>query len=110
MEGLLQALGFAALSAAALAGLSVILLWVFPPLRNTMTNLLMRAVATVAAGLYALSPIDLIPDFIPVLGQLDDVGVILLLVFYWLSLFKNTGTPIEQRPASEQVIDIKPVD
>jgi uncharacterized membrane protein YkvA (DUF1232 family) len=33
---------------------------------------------------YALSPIDLIPDFIPVLGYLDDV--ILLPVLIWLAV------------------------
>jgi uncharacterized membrane protein YkvA (DUF1232 family) len=33
---------------------------------------------------YALSPIDLIPDFIPVLGYLDDV--ILLPVLIWLAI------------------------
>jgi len=30
---------------------------------------------------YLVSPIDLIPDFIPVLGQLDDVLVVPLLIY-----------------------------
>ena len=33
-----------------------------------------------AAAAYLLSPIDLIPDFVPVLGQLDDVIVVSLLL------------------------------
>jgi len=37
-----------------------------------------------AAVAYALSPIDLIPDFIPVIGWLDDLAVVPLLV--WLAL------------------------
>src|SRR3990172_6773510 len=33
-----------------------------------------------AMGLYLASPIDLIPDFLPVLGYLDDVALVLLVV------------------------------
>ncbi len=40
--------------------------------RDPRTLLLVRLLA-VAIAAYALSPIDLIPDFIPVLGFLDDV-------------------------------------
>lgn len=44
----------------------------FLALRDRDTPVLAKIVAGITVG-YALSPIDLIPDFIPVLGYLDDV-------------------------------------
>ena len=41
-------------------------------------------VLMVCALAYLASPIDLIPDFIPVIGQLDDLIIVPLLV--WLAL------------------------
>jgi uncharacterized membrane protein YkvA (DUF1232 family) len=43
---------------------------------------------------YALSPIDLIPDFIPVLGYLDDL--LLLPSLVWLAVRMLPATALEQ--------------
>jgi uncharacterized membrane protein YkvA (DUF1232 family) len=48
----------------------VIVLWLAA--RDPRTPLLAKALAGLVAA-YALSPIDLIPDFIPVFGYLDDL-------------------------------------
>ena len=45
---------------------------VFLALKRKDTPVFAKILAAVTVG-YALSPIDLIPDFIPVLGYLDDV-------------------------------------
>jgi uncharacterized membrane protein YkvA (DUF1232 family) len=39
-------------------------------------------IAVLLAGLYVLSPIDLIPEFLPVIGPLDDVLVVALAFRY----------------------------
>lgn len=36
--------------------------------------------------LYVVSPIDLLPDVIPVIGQLDDLGVVLVAIELFLGL------------------------
>lgn len=51
----------------------VIALWLIA--RHPETPLAARIVAGAIAA-YALSPIDLIPDFIPVLGLLDDLLIV----------------------------------
>ena len=68
-----------------------------------------KAPALVVAG-YALSPIDLIPDFIPVLGYLDDVllvplGILLvirLLPPALLAEHRASAAAIIERPVSKR--------
>jgi uncharacterized membrane protein YkvA (DUF1232 family) len=43
-----------------------------------------RMIAAIIAGLYTISPIDAMPDFVPILGQMDDAGVIALAVIAML--------------------------
>jgi uncharacterized membrane protein YkvA (DUF1232 family) len=55
-------------------------------IRDPRTPLLVKIIAGIVVA-YALSPIDLIPDFIPVLGYLDDIILIPLgiaLCLRWL--------------------------
>lgn len=62
--------------------------------RDPRTPLFVRLLA-VAIAAYALSPIDLIPDFIPVLGLLDDVILLPLGILLVIKL-----TPAEVIDAS----------
>ncbi len=52
--------------------------------------------------LYVLSPFDIIPGFLPVVGQLDDIGIMLL----GLKLFARLAPePIAQKYAESLKID-----
>ncbi|MDI9243103.1 YkvA family protein [Fusibacillus kribbianus] len=58
---------------------------VFLALKAKETPLIAKIVAGITVA-YALSPIDLIPDFIPILGYLDDVILLPTLVSLTLKL------------------------
>ena len=52
---------------------------VFLSLKSKDTRLAAKILGGLTVG-YALSPIDLIPDFIPVLGYLDDIVILPVLI------------------------------
>lgn len=73
-------------------------------------------VLPLAAVFYLLSPIDGVPDLIPVLGQLDDLGVLMLALESFLRLCPEdvvafhrsamaAGRPYGPVPPSAQVFD-----
>ena len=72
-------------------------LTVYYTARDRRTPLHVRALAFLVAA-YALSPVDLIPDFIPVLGYLDD----LLLIPLGLALVVRLTPPEILETAREQ--------
>jgi len=52
---------------------------VFIAMKHRETPVLAKILAAIAVA-YVLSPIDLIPDFIPVIGFLDDIIIVPLLI------------------------------
>ncbi len=61
----------------------------------------------IAIAAYALSPIDLIPDFIPVLGLLDDA--ILIPLGVWLFLKMIPETVFARHRAEAEIASHRPV-
>lgn len=68
-------------------------------------------IAKIFAGItvgYLLSPIDLIPDFIPVLGLLDDLIIVPLLIKFTLTLIpKHIIDDIKNKIDSQQKLPQK---
>ena len=65
----------------------------------------MDKLMVVGAIAYIVTPIDLIPDFIPFLGQVDDVY---LLVLSLTRLISNAGLPVLSAHWSGDVSDLTP--
>lgn len=83
----------------------VVALWLAA--RDQRTPILAKIAAAIVAA-YALSPIDLIPDFVPVLGYLDDIIIVPLGIMLALRLmpaalmaeFREAATQRVERPTS----------
>lgn len=61
---------------------------VFLALKQKETPFMAKVFATLTV-FYALSPVDLIPDFIPVLGYLDDVIILPALISLTIKFIPN---------------------
>ena len=62
---------------------------VFLALKDKDTPLIAKIIAGITVA-YALSPIDLIPDFVPILGYLDDVILLPALIALTIKLIPIT--------------------
>ena len=83
----------------------VIAIWIAA--RDARTPAAARILAALVAA-YALSPLDLIPDFIPVLGYLDDLllvplgilAVVKLIPTPLMAEYRNAATRVAEKPRS----------
>ena len=68
-----------------------------------------RIFATCVVG-YAFSPIDLIPDFIPVIGYLDDLIIVPLGVFLAIKMIPQDVLAECREKAEDVILQRKPVN
>lgn len=80
---------------------------IFLALKDKDTPVLAKVFAGITVG-YALSPIDLVPDFIPVLGYLDDVILLPMLVALTIKLLPEDVLERNRRKADGMWQDGKP--
>ncbi|MCU0821590.1 MAG: DUF1232 domain-containing protein [Spirochaetes bacterium] len=65
--------------------------------KNWKIKLLKRFLPWIIGFLYTIFPLDIIPDFIGGIGWLDDISVIILMLAWFVKMFKssdkNPGKP-----------------
>lgn len=79
----------------------------FLALKDSETPLIAKILAGITVA-YALSPVDLVPDFIPVLGYLDDVILVPMLVALTIKFIPNDVLENNRRQAEGMWQDGKP--
>ena len=79
----------------------------FLALKDKDTPILAKVFAGITVA-YALSPIDLIPDFIPVLGYWDDILLLPLLIALTIKFIPREVLEEKRRQAEELWKDGKP--
>lgn len=79
----------------------------FVALRKKETPWYAKLLAGITVG-YALSPIDLIPDFIPIIGYLDDLIILPLLILLSIRMIPKTILEQSRIEADEIWKDRKP--
>lgn len=79
----------------------------FLALKDKETPILAKIFAGITVA-YALSPIDLVPDFIPVLGYLDDVILLPMFVALTIKFIPNDALDRNRKQAEGMWSDGKP--
>ena len=82
------------------------LLIIYYAFQHPKTGILPKLIVAFALG-YALSPIDLIPDFIPVIGLLDDLVIIPALISLGLKLIPEEILAECRIKANNQPVKLK---
>ncbi|MGN1412484.1 MAG: YkvA family protein [Oscillospiraceae bacterium] len=80
---------------------------IFLALKSNDVSFLAKIFGVITVG-YALSPIDLIPDFIPILGYLDDLIILPLLATITIKLIPKDVFEKYRKLAENLWIDGKP--
>ncbi len=74
--------------------------------KNPETGLLPKIIIILALS-YALSPVDLIPDFIPVLGYIDDLIILPLLISLSIKLIPENIMNDSRKRAENEPVSLK---
>lgn len=69
--------------------------------REPRVPALIKTVPLIGA-LYILSPVDFVPDFLPVLGQLDDIGVAILAIELFLRLCPSSALAFHREALAQR--------